>query len=137
MTQHTFSSLLQLLVIQYVGVLLAVLADLVSGLRKARRNGDPIISGRLRRTVSKLSSYYLALFCLTIVDALAVTALLTLAELGRPFLPAFPYLTTVGSLSLALIEAKSIAENSPHRTSFLTALQLLVSLIGKRSKSSI
>lgn len=133
MTPHTFSSLLQLIVIQYVGVLLAVLADLVSGLRKARRNGEPIVSGGLRQTVSKLSSYYLALFCLTIVDTLAGAALVTLAEMGRAPVPAFPYLTTVGSLSLALIEAKSIAENSPHRTSFLTALRLVMSLLRKRS----
>lgn len=133
MTPHTFSSLLQLIVIQYVGVLLAVLADLVSGLRKARRNGEPIISGGLRRTVSKLSSYYLALFCLTIVDTLAVTALVTLADMGRAPVPAFPYLTTVGALSLTLIEAKSIAENSPHRTSFLAAIRMMMSLLRKRS----
>ncbi len=133
MTPHTLSSLLTLLAIEYLGILLAVVADLVSGLRKARRQGDPCTSGGLRRTVAKLSSYYLALFCLTVVDGITIAALLTLASMGRQIVPAFPYLTTLGSLSLALIEAKSIAENSPHRTDFLTALRLLMTLLRKRA----
>ena len=126
MTSCNLSSLLTLLVVEYLGILLAVLADLVSGVRKARRDGRPCTSRGLRRTVAKLSSYYLALFCLTVVDGIAVAALVTLASFGRQFIPPFPYLTTVGSLSLALIEAKSIAENSPHRTDILSALRLIL-----------
>lgn len=129
MTHNAFSSLLLLLAVEYLAVLLVVLADLVSGLRKARRDGIACTSGGLRRTVAKLSSYYLAVFCLTVVDGIIVSALFTLAEMGQPTIPAFPYLTTLGSLSLTLIEAKSIAENSPHRTDFLTALRLLIALI--------
>lgn len=126
MTTYNFSSLLTLLVVEYFGILLAVLADLISGVRKARREGRPCSSRGLRRTVAKLSSYYLALFCLTVVDGIAVAALVTLASLGRNPLPPFPYLTTLGSLSLAIIEAKSIAENSPHRADILSALQLII-----------
>lgn len=126
MTPCNLSSLLALLVVEYLGILLAVLADLVSGVRKARRDGRPCTSRGLRRSVAKLSSYYLALFCLTVVDGIAIAALVTLASFGRQLIPPFPYLTTVGSLSLALIEAKSIAENSPHRTDILSALRLIL-----------
>lgn len=126
MTAYYFSLILALLAVEYLGILLAVVADLVSGLRKSRSEGRPCSSRGLRRSVAKLSSYYLALFCLTVVDGIAVAALVTFASLGRQLIPPFPYLTTVGSLSLALIEAKSIAENSPHRTDILSALRLIL-----------
>lgn len=130
MSSHTFSSLLALLVVEYLGIFLAVSADLVSGLRKARRDGRPCTSRGLRRTVAKLSSYYLALFCLTVVDGMIIAALVTFAGLdgAATALPPFPYLTTLGALSLALIEARSIAENSPHRTDIFSALRLLFTL---------
>ena len=130
MSSHTFSSLLALLVVEYLGIFLAVSADLVSGLRKARRDGRPCTSRGLRRTVAKLSSYYLALFCLTVVDGMIIAALVTFAGLdgAATALPPFPYLTTLGAFSLALIEARSIAENSPHRTDIFSALRLLSTL---------
>ena len=131
MTLHTVTSLLIILFIQYAGVLLAVLADLVSGLRRARREEVRCTSRGLRRTVAKLSSYYLALFCLTVVDVMAVTSIIALDAMGRDTIPAFPYLTTLGSLSLALIEAKSIVENSPHRTDIFNALRLLAGMMRK------
>lgn len=131
MTLHTFTSVLIIVSVQYSGVLLAVLADLVSGIRRARRERRECTSRGLRRTVAKLSSYYLALFCLTVVDSMAVTAILALDTMGRQTVPAFPYLTTLGSVSLALIEAKSIVENSPHRTDLFNALRLLAGLIRK------
>ncbi|MDE6394292.1 MAG: phage holin family protein [Duncaniella sp.] len=131
MTLHTFTSVLIIVSVQYSGVLLAVLADLVSGIRRARREHRECTSRGLRRTVAKLSSYYLALFCLTVVDVMAVTAILALDAMGRSTIPAFPYLTTLGSVSLALIEAKSIVENSPHRTDLFNALRLLAGLVRK------
>lgn len=131
MTLHTLTSVLIIVSVQYSGVLLAVLADLVSGIRRARREHRECTSRGLRRTVAKLSSYYLALFCLTVVDVMAVTAILALDSKGRSTIPAFPYLTTLGSVSLALIEAKSIVENSPHRTDLFNALRLLAGLVRK------
>lgn len=128
MNHHFLSSLLILLSVEYLGVLLAVLADLVSGLRRAQRENRPCSSRGLRRTVAKLSSYYLAMFCLSVVDSIMIVAVITLEELGRSTIEPFPYLTTFGSLSLALIEAKSIAENSPHRTDIFDALKFLSSL---------
>ncbi len=96
----------------YTGVLIAVLADLWAGLRRSRRHGRPCTSGGLRRTVSKLVTYYAALFALTAVDLMLVAASYGLEACGaRGFAP-LPYLTTAGSVCLCLIEAKSIVENS-------------------------
>ena len=43
---------------EYLLVLCAVLADLASGLRKARQRGETRRSKALRRTVEKLATYY-------------------------------------------------------------------------------
>ena len=117
MNHHFLSSLLVLLSVEYLGVLLAVLADLVSGLRRARRENRPCSSRGFRRVA-----------CLSVVDAMIITAIVTLDELGRASLPPYPYLSTLGALSLALIEARSIAENSPHSTDIFNALKLLSQL---------
>lgn len=111
--------------VEYVGVLAAVVADLVSGIRKSRREGRECRSRGLRRTVSKLSSYYLALFCLSVIDVMVIASVVALQSLGKPTVEPFPYLTSVGAISLAMIEAKSIVENSPHSLRLLDALDLL------------
>ena len=54
MELKTFMIILALVVAMYAGVLLAVVADLWSGLRKARRENIPRTSRALRRTVDKL-----------------------------------------------------------------------------------
>ena len=131
MTSRFISSVLVLLCVEYSGVLLSVLADLVSGVRRARREGQSCTSRGLRRSVAKLSSYFLSLFCLTVVDGMIVAAIITLPSLGKSFLPPFPYLTTVGAVSLVLIEAKSIAENSPHRARLAEALHVFMSILRK------
>ena len=55
---------------EYVLVLCAVVADLASGLRKARRRGEARRSKALRRTVEKLATYYNVLAALTVIDAM-------------------------------------------------------------------
>ncbi len=125
---------LSVMAIEYVGVVLAVGADLISGLRKARREGQRCSSRGLRRSVSKLTSYFLLMFCLYVVDGMILAALTALRSLGRTDLPApFPWLTSAGAISLALIELLSILENSPHRLPILNSLSLLLNLFRKNS----
>lgn len=123
------AGILPVMVVEYTGVALAVTADLVSGVRKARREGAGCSSRGLRRTVSKLSSYYLLLFCLSVVDGMALAAVWSLQRLGQTTLPPFPWLTSAGALSMALIEVISIVENSPHRLPLLQSLKLLLKLL--------
>lgn len=119
--------------IEYAGVLLAVVIDLISGLRKARLAGRPCRSRGLRRTVSKLTSYYLALFCLSTVDAMIITTLAVMSTLGRDIIEPFPYLTTAGAISLALIETRSIIENSPHPLPILETMRRIISALKVRA----
>lgn len=104
--------ILLLLSVEYSGVFIAVIADLVSGLRKSRSRGEKCTSWGLRRSVDKLLRYYLALMALSLVDFMAIAAFILLRDSGSVAIPEFPFLTTFGALSLALIEVKSICEKS-------------------------
>lgn len=98
---------------EYLLVLCAVLADLASGLRKARRRGEARRSKALRRTVEKLATYYNALIALTIIDAMQMSAVVYLRmACGYDRLPLLPVLTLLGSIGIALIEVKSIYEKA-------------------------
>ena len=66
--------LLGIVAAEYILVLLAVLADMVSGIRKARARGDATRSRALRRTVDKLARYYNVLIVLSVVDAMIIVA---------------------------------------------------------------
>lgn len=115
--------------IEYAGVLMAVIIDLVSGVRKARLEGKPCRSRGLRRTVSKLTSYYLALFCLSVVDVMIITTIAVMSALGRSIIEPFPYLTTAGAISLSLIETRSIIENSPHPLPIIETMRRIISAL--------
>lgn len=120
-----------LLSVEYTGVFLAVIADLVSGLRKSRSRGEPCTSWGLRRSVDKLLRYYLALLALTLVDFMAIAAFILLHDSGSLSLPEFPFLTTFGALSLALIEVKSICEKAEDKGDLRRAATLLSDLLSR------
>lgn len=104
-----------MLLIFYCGVLAAILADLVSGLRKAKSRGEKCTSSGLRRTVDKIGRYYLALFSMTVIDFMLIAALDRLAASGITLIPSFPFFTGFGALALTLIEVKSILESSDEK----------------------
>lgn len=126
--------LILLVCIEYTGVLIAVIADLFIGLRKSILSGSKCTSWGLRRTVDKLSRYYFALFALTIVDAMYVTASLVLTAQGVNLLPTFPFLTTFGAIGLALIEVKSILEEVNEKGDISMAATLLKDLLSRLPK---
>lgn len=104
-----------LLFIDYFCVLLSIGADLLSGLRKARLRGERCTSFGLRRTVDKIGRYFLALFSMTVIDVMLMASISTLRSEGMNLVPAFPYLTTLGAVGLALIEVKSICEHADEK----------------------
>lgn len=122
-------TILSLIVIEYLVILVTVLADLVSGIHKARKVGRKCTSLGLRRTVDKIARYYLALFTLTVVDVMIISVL-TYPGIGCG-LPPFPYLTTFGSACVAIIEIKSIFESLDHKEDFRKSLNLLASILRK------
>lgn len=116
---------LGVLALDYVGVTAAVVADLRSGLSKARRKGEVLTSRGFRRTLDKLGGYLSVLAGLTTVDAMLMAAAVCLRLTGGMALPLLPVLTSLGSVGIVLVEVKSIAENSGRKRSLAGAMRML------------
>ena len=91
---------LTLIFLCFVVVFVAVLIDFCAGYKSAKVRKEPIKSKLLRRTVSKITDYYLFLVIGVLVDLLGL---------------AFPWYTTpfaavVVSLSVVVIEGWSVVE---------------------------
>lgn len=83
-----------------LGVMVAaVLIDLWTGLRAARKRGEKVKSKLLRRTITKIGDYWRVQAFGLIVDVLLV------------FFFAHPYATMVVTLGEVLIEYRSVIEN--------------------------
>lgn len=103
---------LMLMLGEYVMVLFAVVADLVSGLRKAKLRGEARRSKALRRTVDKLCRYYNALFAMSVIDVMQMAAVAYMSVIGAARLPMLPMFTLFGAICIAIIEVKSIYEKA-------------------------
>lgn len=125
--------LLGLLLVDYVAVLVAVVIDLRSGTLKARRNGVPRTSGGYRRTVDKLSRYFITLMALTVIDAMLVVSAMLLRSTMGWSVPVFPLFTTLGAVCLTLIEAKSVMENLQSKTDYTSAADAVAGLLADKS----
>lgn len=117
------------LAVEYGVVVAAVTADFVSGVAKARRAGIARTSSGYRRTFDKLGRYLTALGGLSMVDAVLIAAVICLRCTGGLTLPLLPVMTTLGSLGMALIEAKSICERVEEKGDLSRGAQLLERLI--------
>lgn len=84
----------------YGSVVLAVGVDLVTGIRKAKRNGEKIHSTGLKRSCGKIADYLLPMFVLTLVDLIAARWL------------GLPVLTMVYGAFCVGCEVKSVMERS-------------------------
>lgn len=126
---HSAALLASLIAIDYIGVLIAILADLRSGLRKARRTGDRLTSRGFRSTVDKAGRYYLTLFAMTAIDLMIVASVIFLRIFSGLNLPPFPVFTTVGAIGLGVIELKSIMENTRSGDNLRQAAKLLRTLM--------
>lgn len=100
--------LIELLIL--IAPILFILADLASGLRKAKLRKEAIMSNKLRRTVNKMARYYNVLLALAVIDALQLACLWYLDTYYTWSWPLFPWLTMLGSAGVGFIETKSIME---------------------------
>jgi hypothetical protein len=113
----------------YVTVLFAIIADLVSGVRKARRRGDARTSYGYKKTVDKITRYYNMLFVVSLIDVILVVS-----QVHAFFhIPVLPYFTAVGALALCLIELKSIYEKAEDKVKLDTLGSMAGSVIRNRS----
>lgn len=135
-TQHIIIAL-TVIAIEYIGVLLAIAADLWSGLRKAQRNNIPRTSQALRRTVDKIARYFNALMALTVIDSMTISAAFFLNKTLLWNIPPIPVFTFLGAISLALIEVKSICEKSEEKGDLSQAADILQKLIKNPSTKEL
>ncbi len=124
-TLRTLSLLALLIGIDYVCVLAALLADLRSGVLKARRADKPRTSRGLRHTVEKAARYYVTLFAMSVIDALTLASAFYLRAVAGWEFPPFPLFTTLGAIGLCGIELKSIYENSREKGDYDTAARAM------------
>lgn len=117
--------LLVLVVMDYISVTAASLIDLRSAVLKAKRSGQPRRSKGYRRTVEKLSRYYVTMLALTVVDGMLVISAMLLRSTMGWTIPVFPLLTTLGAIAMTLIEAKSVVENSQRRSDYTDAARAI------------
>lgn len=124
---------LLLMIGEYMLVLLSVIADLWSGIRKAQERGEARRSKALRRTIDKLCRYYNALFALTVIDVMQISAAEYLRIACGWDIPLIPAVTLLGSIGIAVIEVKSIFEKADEKQR--ADAEYAVSIIAKAIKS--
>lgn len=123
--------------VEYLCVLLAVLADLWSGWRKAGRRKERRTSRGLRNTVDKVARYFNALIALTVIDIMIIAGAAYLRSTQGWNIPIFPVCTLVGAVALALIEVKSICENASEKGDMQEAAALLKKVLSSVSAAEI
>lgn len=95
----------------YVVVLLAILADLFAGWRKAKKDGFLRSSKGLRRTVKKVAEYYNLMFVVSLIDIVQMTAIWQ----ANWNLPQMTFFTMLATIFLCIIELKSIYERKSEK----------------------
>ena len=105
----------------YILVLVMIMADLWSGLRKAKSMGEVRTSYGYKRTVGKVAQYYNVLIALTVVDSMQMSAVWF-----------FPFMTLGGAFLLCLIEIKSIYEKAENKVRLDKAGQVMGKIIINR-----
>lgn len=103
---------LGILALIYVLILVMVLLDLWSGVRKARQREEFTSSIGLRRTAEKLAKYYNLLIALTVTDLLQMGFMASYNLENGGSLPLVPVVTASGALMICIIEVKSIYESA-------------------------
>ena len=97
---------------EYLLVLLAAMADLWSGIRKAKQRGEVRSSYGFKRTIDKLARYYNMLIALTVVDCMQMGGVWYLDNYYDYHLPIFPLITLLGAIGIGAIEVRSIYEKA-------------------------
>ncbi len=116
-----YAEAMVLLPIAYIAVVLAVGIDLVTGIRKARRNGERIHSTGLKRSCGKLADYLLPMFVLSLVD------LILIKWIGMPVMTMLYGAFCIGC------EVKSIMERSWEKK----RLREMVKVAGRVSRADM
>lgn len=102
----------------YILVFAMILADLWSGVSKAKRRGIVRSSYGFRKTVEKTGRYFNVLIALTFIDSMQVMLIWYLDTYYEKIIPAFPFITLIGAIGISMIEVKSIYEKAEDKKRF-------------------
>ncbi|MDR2409698.1 MAG: hypothetical protein LBE13_16530 [Bacteroidales bacterium] len=95
----------------YILVLFAMMGDLWSGIRKAKKVGIARMSAGFKQTIEKAAKYYNCMFSVSIVDAFLIILIFCLQTKGiLSEFPLFPIITILAGGYLAFIEVRSVYE---------------------------
>lgn len=106
------SSKLGILAFMYLLVLIIVLLDLWSGVRKAKQRKEYASSYGLRRTFDKLAKYYNVIIALTVADLLQMGFFWHYNVENNAGIPLLPFATALGAFFVCFVEIKSICESA-------------------------
>lgn len=96
----------------YALCVIAVILDLISGVKKAKARGEYRSSRKFRRTVDKLVKYLNMLAVLTCIDAIQIFSFYIInAQSGKIFIM-LPLFTGLGTIFACFVELKSIYEKN-------------------------
>ena len=99
----------------YIELFVMILADLWSGIRKAKVRKEIRSSYGYRKTINKVARYYNALIALTVIDAMQMGGVWYLDNYYECRIPIFPVVTLLGAIGMSLVEIKSIYEKSDEK----------------------
>ena len=116
----------------YMMVLLAILADLWAGVRKAKKNGVARSSYGYKRTIDKIGRYYNVMIALTVIDAMQAASVWYLETYYQCAIPLFPFVTLLGAIGIGLIEIKSIYEKAEDKVRIDNVATLAGQVISNR-----
>lgn len=88
------------IVITFLVVIIAMMADLVTGIRKSRKMGRKLNSRGYKRTCNKALNYFLPMMCLSCIDMLASVVI------------SFPAFTMLFGAYCVFCELKSVLETT-------------------------
>ena len=99
----------------YIEVFIMILADLWSGVRKAKVRGEVRSSYMYKKTIDKIARYYNAMIALTVIDCMQMGGMWYLDGYYSWSVPIFPIVTLLGALGISLVELKSIYEKADEK----------------------
>lgn len=114
-------------------VLLAILADLWAGVRKAKKNGVARSSYGYKRTIDKIGRYYNVMIALTVIDAMQAASVWYLETYYQCAIPLFPFITLLGGVGIGLIEIKSIYEKAEDKVRIDNVAALATQVVSNRN----
>lgn len=87
------------LIVFYSCILIAISIDLLSGLERAKREGNIRTSHGFKQTLYKIKDYYSIIILFTIIDVVASLWF------------SLPFFTAIGTIAIIFVEGKSVYEN--------------------------